>query len=71
MAQTVTQQLEAALRPFYAAYQARGEDIPDSDLDDEQVKSVHVTLGDIRRARRALAALEALRTSPSWKRSKR
>lgn len=41
------------------------------DLDDEQTKHLIVTLGDIRRAELALRKLEAIRTSPNWKPSRR
>jgi hypothetical protein len=43
-----------------AAYNAADRHIPDSDLDDEQplTLDVHLTLGDIRRTRRALAEIE-------------
>lgn len=46
--------LRAALRPFVDAYEKSAEPIGDSDLYDEQPRSVHVTLGDCRRAQRAL-----------------
>ena len=40
------------LRAFVAAY--KGDEIADSDLDDEQPRTITVTLGDIRRAERAI-----------------
>lgn len=46
--------LKAAATPFLAAYEAQDSEIPDSGLDDEQVKHVTVTLGDIRRLKRAM-----------------
>jgi len=42
--------LEAALRPFVDAYKKAADPIGDSDLYDEQPRSVSVTLGDCRRA---------------------
>ena len=39
-----------ALRPFVEAYARDANPIGDSDLDDEQPRYVHVTLGDCRRA---------------------
>ena len=46
------QQLTKALAPFVAAYLKTAEPIGDSDLYDEQPRSVAVTLGDCRRAAR-------------------
>lgn len=46
--------LEAALRPFSDKHEAKADAIGDSDLDNEQPRSVYVTLGDFRRAWRAL-----------------
>lgn len=46
--------LRDALRPFVDAYVSDEDPISDSDLDDEQPRGVYVTLGDCRRARRAL-----------------
>lgn len=43
-----------ALRPFVESYRQQDSAIGDSDLYDEQPMSVHVTLGDIRKASRAL-----------------
>ena len=48
-----------ALQPFVAAYKKTADDIGDSDLYDEQPRSVHVTLGDCRKAARVLAAIIA------------
>lgn len=42
--------LEDALRPFVEAYVKDADQIGDSDLYDEQPRSVRVTLGDCRRA---------------------
>ena len=44
------------LRAFVVAY--KGDPIADSDLDDEQPRTITVTLGDIRRAERAIYAWE-------------
>lgn len=44
--------LRAALDPFVTAYRKGADPIGDSDLDDEQPRSVSVTLGDLRRAAR-------------------
>lgn len=46
--------LITALKPFVAAYQAHSDPIGDSDLYDEQPRSVDVTLGDLRLAERVL-----------------
>lgn len=46
--------LEAALAPFVAAYLKHSDPIGDSDLYPEQPRSVHVTLGDCRKAARCL-----------------
>ena len=40
------------LRAFVSAY--KGDPIADSDLDDEQPRTITVTLGDIRRAQMAI-----------------
>lgn len=50
----VMRELRRALQPFVLAYAAAAEPIGDSDLDDEQPRSVSVTLGDCRRASRLL-----------------
>lgn len=47
-------QLRAALRPFVDAYKKSACPVGDSDLDNEQPRSVSVTLGDCRRAARVL-----------------
>ena len=58
------------LRAFVAAY--KGDAIADSDLDDEQPRTITVTLGDIRRAQRAVyahatkEAASAIRESAKW-----
>lgn len=57
----ITKTLETSLRAFVEAYLKHAEPIGDSDLDDEQPRSVHVTLGECRKAQRALWELEALR----------
>lgn len=44
------QLLEKALEPFVKAYVDHADQIGDSDLYDEQPRSVHITLGDCRRA---------------------
>ena len=44
--------LRAALDPFVTAHRKAEDKIGDSDLDDEQPRSVSVTLGDLRRAAR-------------------
>ena len=44
--------LRAALDPFVTAYRKAEDKIADSDLYDEQPRSVSVTLGDLRRAAR-------------------
>lgn len=46
----------AALRPFAEHHEKHSDPIGDSDLYDEQPRTVQVTLGDLRRAARALAA---------------
>jgi len=43
-----------ALQPFVDAYQKGACPIGDSDLYDEHPRSVHVTLGDCRKAERVL-----------------
>ena len=48
------QALIQALRPFVDAYRRDEDHIANSDLDDEQPVTVYVTLGDCRRADRAL-----------------
>jgi hypothetical protein len=48
-----------ALRPFVDAYQKAADPIGDSDLYDEQPRHVAVTLGDCRRAARALADMHS------------
>lgn len=48
-----------ALRPFSAAHERSADPIGDSDLDGEQPRSVTVTLGDFRHARRVLAVIDA------------
>jgi len=47
-------ELEKALLPFVLAYQREAEPIGDSDLYNEQPRSVHVLLGDCRHAERVL-----------------
>jgi hypothetical protein len=44
--------LRAAIDPFVKAYHKSADPIGDSDLDDEQPRSVSVTMGDLRRAAR-------------------
>jgi hypothetical protein len=61
----ITKILEAALKPFVEAYLREAEPIGDSDLYDEQPRRVLVTLGDCRKAQRALWELEAMRGSSS------
>jgi hypothetical protein len=51
--------LVQASTAFLAAYEEQDSAIPDSDLDDEQTKSITVTLGDLRALRRALASADA------------
>ena len=46
--------LEQALRPFVASYQKHSDPIGDSDLDNEQLRDVLVTLGACRNAARVL-----------------
>jgi len=53
-AATPAEKLIKALQPFVDAYVKHEEPIGDSDLYDEQPRSVHVTLGDCRRARALL-----------------
>ena len=47
------------LRAFVAAY--KGDAIADSDLDDEQPRTITVTLGDIRRAQSEISRYESTR----------
>jgi hypothetical protein len=47
--------LRAALLPFVASYNRAADHIGDSDLYGEQPRSVHVTLGDCRKAARIAA----------------
>jgi hypothetical protein len=47
-----------AVKPFVAAYRKAEEPIGDSDLDNEQPRSVSVTLGDCRRAAATLHNVE-------------
>ena len=61
----IAKTLEAALKPFVDAYLKAACPVGDSDLDDEQPRSVWVTLGDCRKAQRALWEIEALRRGPS------
>jgi hypothetical protein len=56
--------LEQALKPFVDAYTKHADQIGDSDLYDEQPRSVHVTLGDCRRAHLLLLHLRNERASP-------
>jgi hypothetical protein len=51
--------LVAALRPFVDAYKRAEDAVADSDLYNEQPRSVSVTLGDCRRAARVLLELGA------------
>lgn len=51
-------QLHMALKPFVEAYRKTAEPIGDSDLYDEQPRSVSVTLGDCRRAAAILWQVE-------------
>lgn len=53
-----TKQLIDALRPFVEAYNKAADHIGDSDLYPEQPRSVHVTLGDCRKAALLLATLD-------------
>lgn len=46
--------LRKALEPFVDAYNKGADHIADSDLYPEQPRSVHVTLGDCRKAARVL-----------------
>lgn len=46
----LARQLANALRPFIQAYEKSADPIGDSDLYPEQPRSVHVTLGDCRKA---------------------
>ncbi len=48
------ERLREALRPFVDAYKKSACPVGDSDLYDEQPRSVSVTLGDCRRAARVL-----------------
>ncbi len=50
----IARALAGALRSFVAAHDKKADHIADSDLDNEQPRSVDVTLGDIRVARRLL-----------------
>jgi hypothetical protein len=54
--------LEKALQPFVNAYLQHADQIGDSDLYDEQRRSVHVTLGDCRRAHMLLLQIRNDRT---------
>jgi hypothetical protein len=56
--------LEAALKPFVEAYSSAADPIGDSDLYDEQPRSVHVTLGDCRRAALLLRQMQNDSKSP-------
>ncbi len=56
----ITKTMEAALRPFVDACEKAADHIGDSDLDDEQPRHIWVTLGDCRRAARALREIAAL-----------
>lgn len=49
--------LRAALAPFVQSYERDAEPIGDSDLDNEQPRSVRMTLGDCRKAARVLHAV--------------
>lgn len=60
----IPQLLEAALKPFVDAYTKHADQIGDSDLYDEQPRSVHVTLGDCRRAHLLLLQIRNDRASP-------
>jgi hypothetical protein len=55
--------LEDALKPFVDAYTKHADQIGDSDLYDEQPRSVHVTLGDCRRAHLLLLQLRNMQDS--------
>lgn len=46
-----------ALRPFVAAYLKKAEAFTDADLDNEQPRSISVTLGDCRRAAAVLRSI--------------
>lgn len=56
--QELIRELAAALRAFVSAYLKAADPIGDSDLYDEQPRSVHVLLGDCRRAERVLREAE-------------
>jgi hypothetical protein len=50
----IEEKLKAALAPFVTAYLKHEDPIGDSDLYNEQPRSVHVTLGDCRTAARVM-----------------
>jgi hypothetical protein len=54
----------SAGRAMLAAYAALGDDIPDSDLDDEQPKHLTIPLGAVRALRRALQWADLESTAP-------
>jgi len=54
------------LRPFVEAIRKAAEPIPDSDLDNEQPRSVHVTLGDCRRLDALFVFIETDIPQPSY-----
>lgn len=51
---TYAKNLKEAAQPFLEAYEKQGCEVSDPDLDDEQPFHLTVTLGDIRKLRRAL-----------------
>lgn len=57
--------LEKALEPFVDAYVKHADQIGDSDLYNEQPRSVHVTLGDCRRAHLLLMQIKNDRSALS------
>jgi hypothetical protein len=56
----IAKQLEEALRPFVESYRKDADPVGDSDLYDEQPRAVRVSLGDCRRAYRAIRELELM-----------
>jgi hypothetical protein len=55
---TTTEQLYRALKPFVEAYEKARDPVDDSDLYNEQPRSVSVTLGDCRRAASVMRKVE-------------